>query len=172
MAVPLAAAELAAGCAGDRQLGRHEFALANLPPLTRHLHVVDGFGPDERDTRSVAASWSAVWCWPRQGHRAVPHLQRIATEVWKLPQRVVKYVPNGIDLARFALVPEPPRQIPRDRHRRRLAAGKEYRPPDPGRRNRRAREPQRAAAPPRHRRRRAERASLTALAAQHNIADR
>jgi hypothetical protein len=28
--------------------GAIEFALANIVPVTRHLHVVDGFGPEER----------------------------------------------------------------------------------------------------------------------------
>jgi glycosyltransferase involved in cell wall biosynthesis len=82
--------------------GAIEFAMANLPPLTRHLHVVDGFGPEERETqirrrvliRRLVLSSGAV---------VVPSrtLERIATETWKLPPRVVKYVPNGIDLARF-----------------------------------------------------------------------
>jgi len=31
--------------------GAIEFALANVVPLTRHLHVVDGFGPEERSTQ-------------------------------------------------------------------------------------------------------------------------
>jgi glycosyltransferase involved in cell wall biosynthesis len=83
--------------------GAIEFALANIVPVTRHLHVVDGFGPEERDaqirrrvlTRRVALSRSPVVLPSR-------NLVRIATEVWKLPPRVVRYVPNGIDLARFA----------------------------------------------------------------------
>jgi glycosyltransferase involved in cell wall biosynthesis len=85
--------------------GAIEFAMANLPPLTRHLHVVDGFGPEERETqirrrvlirRLVLARGSVI----------VPSrtLERIATEIWKLPRRVVKYVPNGIDLSRFSAV--------------------------------------------------------------------
>ena len=76
--------------------------MANLPPLTRHLHVVDGFGPDERETqirrrmliRRLVLAAARSSCRPAT-------LQRIATEVWKLPQRVVRYVPNGIDLAIF-----------------------------------------------------------------------
>ncbi len=82
--------------------GAIEFALANLPPISRHLHVVDGFGPEEREVqmrrrilirRLVLAGGDVV----------VPsrNLERIATEVWKLPSRVVKYVPNGVNLARF-----------------------------------------------------------------------
>ena len=93
--------------------GAIEFALANLPPLTRHLHVVDGFGPDERDTqigRRILLRRLVLG----RGKVIVPSrtLHRIATEVWKLPQRVVKYVPNGIDLVRFAAGPETDRQTP------------------------------------------------------------
>ena len=83
--------------------GAIEFALANIVPLTRHLHVVDGFGPEERDgqiarrvlTRRVVLGRTPVVLPSRR-------LVRIATETWKLPPRVIRYVPNGIDLGRFA----------------------------------------------------------------------
>jgi glycosyltransferase involved in cell wall biosynthesis len=83
--------------------GAIEFAMANLPPLTRHLHVVDGFGPEERETqipRRVLIRRLVL----ARGLVVVPsrNLERIATEIWKLPSRVVKYVPNGIDLTRFS----------------------------------------------------------------------
>ena len=83
--------------------GAIEFAMANLPPLTRHLHVVDGFGPEERETqipRRVLIRRLVL----ARGLVVVPSrtLERIATEIWKLPPRVVKYVPNGIDLTRFS----------------------------------------------------------------------
>ncbi|MDR3532534.1 MAG: glycosyltransferase [Rhodopila sp.] len=83
--------------------GAIEFALANIVPVTRHLHVVDGFGPEERSTqiprrvfmRRIALSRSPVVLPSR-------NLVRIATEIWKLPPKIIHYVPNGIDLARFA----------------------------------------------------------------------
>jgi glycosyltransferase involved in cell wall biosynthesis len=83
--------------------GAIEFALANLWPVTRHLHVVDGFGPEERDTqirrrvllRRIALGRTPVVLPSR-------NLVRIATETWKLPRSVIRYVPNGVDLARFA----------------------------------------------------------------------
>jgi glycosyltransferase involved in cell wall biosynthesis len=86
--------------------GAIEFALANLPPLTRHLHVVDGFGPDEREARIGRRILIRRLVLGR-GKVVVPsrNLQRIATEVWKLPPRVVQYVPNGIDMARFIAGP-------------------------------------------------------------------
>jgi glycosyltransferase involved in cell wall biosynthesis len=84
--------------------GAIEFALANLLPVTRHLHVVDGFGPEERTTqiprrvltRRIALSRTPVVLPSR-------NLVRIATEIWKLPPKVIRYVPNGVDLARFAM---------------------------------------------------------------------
>jgi glycosyltransferase involved in cell wall biosynthesis len=83
--------------------GAIEFALANIVPVTRHLHVVDGFGPEERTTqiprrvivRRLALSRSPVVLPSR-------NLVRIVTETWKLPPKIIRYVPNGIDLARFA----------------------------------------------------------------------
>ena len=83
--------------------GAIEFALANIVPVTRHMHVVDGFGPEERDAqilrrvlmRRIALSRTPVVLPSR-------NLVRIATEAWKLPRRIIRYVPNGIDLARFA----------------------------------------------------------------------
>lgn len=82
--------------------GAIEFALANLLPVTRHLHVVDGFGPEERDRqiprrvrlRRLALSRSLTIVPSRT-------LERIALDRWKLPARLVRTVPNGIDLARF-----------------------------------------------------------------------
>jgi glycosyltransferase involved in cell wall biosynthesis len=83
--------------------GAIEFALANVVPVTRHLHVVDGFGPEERSTqiprrvrmRRLALSHTPVVLPSR-------NLVRIARDVWKLPGKVIRYVPNGIDLGRFA----------------------------------------------------------------------
>lgn len=83
--------------------GAIEFALANLLRVTRHLHVVDGFGPEERQTqiprrvtlRRLALSRDPVVLVSR-------NLVRIASEVWKLPAKVIRYIPNGIDLSRFA----------------------------------------------------------------------
>lgn len=83
--------------------GAIEFALANILPVTRHLHVMDGFGPEERTTqipRRVLTRRMALGRTPvvLPSHNLV----RIATEVWKLPPRMIRYVPNGVDLDRFA----------------------------------------------------------------------
>jgi glycosyltransferase involved in cell wall biosynthesis len=83
--------------------GAIEWALGNILPVARHLHVVDGFGPEERDcqirrrvlTRRLALGRTPVVLPSRT-------LVRIASDVWKLPSRLIDYVPNGVDLARFA----------------------------------------------------------------------
>jgi glycosyltransferase involved in cell wall biosynthesis len=84
--------------------GAIEWALANFaPPRIPHLHMEDGFGPDEVAgqiprrvwTRIVALRFSTVLL-PSTG------LLRAAREVWRLPERRLRFVPNGLDLARFA----------------------------------------------------------------------
>jgi glycosyltransferase involved in cell wall biosynthesis len=83
--------------------GAIEFALANIAPVTRHLHVVDGFGPEEQAAqlqRRVLLRRIAL----RRTPVVVPsrNLFRIASEIWKLPPKIMRYVPNGVDLVRFA----------------------------------------------------------------------
>jgi glycosyltransferase involved in cell wall biosynthesis len=83
--------------------GAIEWAMANLFPIARHIHIEDGFGPEERDRqlprraliRRLVLARSTVVLPSR-------NLHRIATTVWKLPAARVLYIPNGIDLERFA----------------------------------------------------------------------
>jgi glycosyltransferase involved in cell wall biosynthesis len=87
--------------------GAIEWAMANIPRLARHIHVEDGFGPEEREqqirrrvlTRRLVLARSTV---------VVPSrtLRRIATGTWRLDPRRVHYVPNGVDLMRFAATRE------------------------------------------------------------------
>jgi len=83
--------------------GSIEWALANLaPPRLPHLHTEDGFGPEEAAgqiwrrvaTRRLALRWSTVVL---PSHR----LLDAARHVWRLPDRQLRYVPNGLDLQRF-----------------------------------------------------------------------
>jgi glycosyltransferase involved in cell wall biosynthesis len=80
--------------------GSLEWAMANIPSLVRHIHVEDGFGPEERESqlarrvlmrRLVLARTIVV----------VPSrtLWRVATQKWKLNPRRVRYVPNGMRFA-------------------------------------------------------------------------
>ncbi len=84
--------------------GAIEFALANLLPVVRHIHVEDGFGPEERSVqirRRVLMRRLAL----RRSTVVLPSrtLERLATDVWHLKN--VCYVPNGIDLTRFGVAP-------------------------------------------------------------------
>ncbi len=92
--------------------GSIEWAMANTPTLVRHLHVEDGFGPEERDRQQPRRVWTRRLLL-RRATVAVPSqvLFRLATEVWRLPRGHVHYVPNGIDLARFA-VPRRANDVP------------------------------------------------------------
>lgn len=83
--------------------GAIEFAFANILPLVRHVHVIDGFGSDEyfvRLRRRVMANRMAL-C---RGVTVVPsmNLRRILQDEWALPPDRVQYIPNGIDLMRFS----------------------------------------------------------------------
>lgn len=86
--------------------GTIEWAMANIPALVRHVHMEDGFGPEERQTQIPRRVWTRRLTL-RRSCVVVPSrvLQRIATEVWRLPQPRIRYIPNGIDLSRFTLDP-------------------------------------------------------------------
>ncbi len=82
--------------------GSMDCAMANWPKLVPHIHIEDGFGPEEADrqlprrvlTRRVVLSRSTVVLPSR-------NLHRLAAEVWKLPPDRLRYIPNGVDCARI-----------------------------------------------------------------------
>jgi glycosyltransferase involved in cell wall biosynthesis len=82
--------------------GSIEWALANLPRLARQVHIEDGFGPEERSAQLPRRVWMRRLLL-RRATVVVPSrtLWRIATEAWRLPERRLRYVPNGVDLQRF-----------------------------------------------------------------------
>jgi glycosyltransferase involved in cell wall biosynthesis len=82
--------------------GTIEWALANFWPVARHVHIEDGFGPEEQARQIPRRVWMRRLAL-RRCTLVVPSrtLERIATEVWRLPRRRTLYIPNGIDLARF-----------------------------------------------------------------------
>ena len=72
-------------------------------PLARHVHIEDGFGPEERVHQLPRRVWF------RRLALSGPHtkivlpshnLVRIATEQWRLGGQV-RYIANGIDCDRF-----------------------------------------------------------------------
>lgn len=88
--------------------GSIEWSLANLGSVVRQVHIEDGFGPDDRGGRL-----------PRRVRMRRIVLRRrlvvlpsrtlwdLATRVWRLDPKRLCYVPNGIDLTRFAGPPQP-----------------------------------------------------------------
>ncbi len=90
--------------------GTIEWAMANALARIPHLHMEDGFGPEERARQIPRRVWLRR-LFLRRATVMLPSqtLLRIATAQWRLPARHLRYVPNGIDLARFA---PGPRGIP------------------------------------------------------------
>ncbi len=88
--------------------GTIEWAIANRAAGVHHVHVEDGFGPEERDRQLPRRVWLRRM-FLRGRTVALPSrtLLRIATDVWRLNPRKLRYVPNGIDLDRFAGPPAP-----------------------------------------------------------------
>lgn len=89
--------------------GSIECAMANWPGLTGHVHTEDGFGPEEANrqiprrvlTRRYVLGRSTVVLPSRT-------LLKLATDVWKLSPKVLRYVPNGVDCDRFGARDIPP----------------------------------------------------------------
>ena len=95
--------------------GTIEWVLANALARRRHVHIEDGFGPDER-TRQLPRRILARRIALRPATVVLPSrtLWRIARDTWRLPKRRLRYVPNGIDLARFMPGPSDAPPWPRD----------------------------------------------------------
>jgi glycosyltransferase involved in cell wall biosynthesis len=83
--------------------GSIEWAMANAMVQRRHVHLEDGFGPEERNRQLSRRAWTR-WLFLRRANVVLPShtLRRIATDIWRLPARHLRYIPNGIDLTRFA----------------------------------------------------------------------
>ena len=86
--------------------GAMEWCLANrYRPLARHIHIEDGFGPEEKHKQLARRVWMRrITLAGRQTQVVLPSrvLERIALAEWRLPPRSVLYIPNGVDCARFA----------------------------------------------------------------------
>ncbi len=94
--------------------GAIEWDMANaINPLAGHLHVEDGFGPEERNTQLPRRVYTRRLVL-RRCTTVLPsrNLLRIATDIWKLPKRRLRYIPNGIDLARFQPQPHRVKDVP------------------------------------------------------------
>jgi glycosyltransferase involved in cell wall biosynthesis len=85
--------------------GAIEWAMVNcLVPVCRHLHHEAGFGLEEaggQKTRRILLRRLALM---RCLRLIVPSLtlQRIALVTWRIPEKRVLYIPNGIDVSKYA----------------------------------------------------------------------
>lgn len=86
--------------------GAIEWAAANYWPICRHIHVDDGFGPEEanRQIRRRVLFRRAVLS--RHARVVFPSLTlcSIARDIWHLPEARISYIPNGIDLAPYGSI--------------------------------------------------------------------
>lgn len=83
--------------------GSIEWAIANRPAMVRHVHVEDGFGPEERNSQIPRRVWlRRIFLRGRPVILPSRTLMDIARTQWRLSKFDLNYVPNGIDLDRFA----------------------------------------------------------------------
>ena len=82
--------------------GSIEWAMANFRQTVRHVHVEDGFGPEERHKQIPRRIWLRR-AFLRRRPVILPsqNLMRIAREIWRLRDIDTHYVPNGVDADRF-----------------------------------------------------------------------
>ena len=83
--------------------GSMEWALANrLQPPCPHLHLEDGFGPEERETQ-LPRRMRARRLILRRSMVVLPSetLLRLATGPWRLAPARCRLIPNGVDLRRL-----------------------------------------------------------------------
>ncbi len=84
--------------------GALEWAVGNrFGPRISHIHIEDGFGPDEIALRFKRRILLRRVGLKRTKFIVVPsrNLERIALDEWRFRQSQIVYVPNGIDVARF-----------------------------------------------------------------------
>ena len=69
----------------------------------RVIHHEDGFGPDEADGFKRRRVWMRRWMLPRANAVVVPSftLAELARDLWKLPDRCVFRIANGIRIEEF-----------------------------------------------------------------------
>lgn len=87
--------------------GAIEWALANLFIGRPHLHMEDGFGPEEADRQIPRRVWTRRLAL-RRSSVLLPSqtLCAIARQRWRIPESRLLYVPNGIDCERFGTGPD------------------------------------------------------------------
>lgn len=85
--------------------GAMDWCIANLvPPSRRHIHVEDGFGPEEQSRQLRRRVWTRRFVLSRRASRLVVpslSLEKLARQQWRIPPANLEYIPNGVDCARF-----------------------------------------------------------------------
>ena len=85
--------------------GAIEWAMTNrLWPGYRHIHIEAGFSQREADSQIPRRVLFRRWALARCALVVVPSrlLEDLARRVWRLPVERLRYVPNGVDVARFS----------------------------------------------------------------------
>jgi glycosyltransferase involved in cell wall biosynthesis len=87
--------------------GAIEWALINrLEGIARHIHIEDGFGPEEAQKQLKRRVWARRLALSGRDTTVVlpsRNLERIALNIWSLSPSGVRFIPNGIDCPRFAV---------------------------------------------------------------------
>jgi L-malate glycosyltransferase len=89
--------------------GAIEWALVNRTgSAVRHIHVEDGFGPEEAKQQLLRRVWARRLALSGQSTTVVlpsRNLEQIALHQWALSESRVHFIPNGVNCARFAVPP-------------------------------------------------------------------
>jgi len=87
--------------------GAIEWALINrLEHGARHIHIEDGFGPEEASKQLKRRIWARRLALSGKNTTVVlpsRNLERIARNIWGLAPERVRFISNGIDCPRFAV---------------------------------------------------------------------
>ena len=85
--------------------GSMDWCIANLmPPSRRHIHIEDGFGPEEQSSQLPRRVLTRRLVLSRRSSKLVVpslSLEQLARNIWQLPGRNIEYIPNAVDCARF-----------------------------------------------------------------------
>lgn len=89
--------------------GATEWAVAACRRPVRHIHIEDGFGPEEANKQLLRRVLFRRLVLNRRSTVVVPSqsLKRIALDVWGLDPHRIRYIPNGIPTESFARAPDP-----------------------------------------------------------------
>lgn len=80
--------------------GAIEWALASWSSNLPHIHIEDGFGPEEVDQQLARRIWFRRLALGRALAIVVPSrtLEAIAGAAWHFPHGRIRFIPNGVDL--------------------------------------------------------------------------